>query len=203
MDIPLQHQLIYSFCSEWSSWRVNGELPVEFYEDIHLFFPKEILFLSWSIYGINCLVSAVKRLPIFHFNAQSKNAKLHQGLYYIPANSKGSDENALMRRLAWVFAGCLCDKYLFLMCWLNYGVSCCVAVVKHLPIFHFNVQLSSCTLWSFGITVSFGFNWKWNIPQPRARSCRFNKWIWTELLLRKCIESLQMDLFKIKDKYGV
>ena len=34
------------------------------------------------------------------------------------ANSKGSCETMLMRRLAWAFAARSCDKYPFLMCWL-------------------------------------------------------------------------------------
>ena len=35
------------------------------------------------------------------------------------ANSEGSGETARMRRLAWAFAGRLCDKYHNLMIWLN------------------------------------------------------------------------------------
>ena len=34
------------------------------------------------------------------------------------ANSEGSDETAQMHRLAWAFAGHLCDKYHNLMSWL-------------------------------------------------------------------------------------
>ena len=49
--------------------------------------------------------------------------KLPQGLYYMSANSKGSGETALMRRLAWAFAGRLCDKYPFPIAWLNYLVT--------------------------------------------------------------------------------
>ena len=33
-------------------------------------------------------------------------------------HSEGSDETAQMRRLAWAFAGRLCDKYHNLMSWL-------------------------------------------------------------------------------------
>ena len=36
------------------------------------------------------------------------------------ANGKGSGGTARMRRPAWAFAGRLCDKYLFLMCWLSF-----------------------------------------------------------------------------------
>ena len=36
------------------------------------------------------------------------------------ANSEGSGETARMRRLAWAFAGRLCDKYHNLMSWLIY-----------------------------------------------------------------------------------
>ena len=46
--------------------------------------------------------------------------KLPQVLYYMSANSKGSGETALMRRLARAFVGRLCDKYPFPMCWLEY-----------------------------------------------------------------------------------
>ena len=37
------------------------------------------------------------------------------------ANSEGSDETARMRRLAWAFAGRLCDKYHNLMSWLSWS----------------------------------------------------------------------------------
>ena len=36
------------------------------------------------------------------------------------ANSEGSGETARMRRLAWAFAGRLCDKYHNLMSWLKF-----------------------------------------------------------------------------------
>ena len=42
--------------------------------------------------------------------------KLSQGAYYM-SNSKGSGKTAQMRSLASAFAGRLCDKYSFLMCW--------------------------------------------------------------------------------------
>ena len=38
------------------------------------------------------------------------------------ANSEGSGETARMRRLAWAFAGCLCDKYHNLTSWLNFSI---------------------------------------------------------------------------------
>ena len=40
---------------------------------------------------------------------------LPEGLYYMSANSKGSGKTAL----AWAFVGCNCDKYPFLMGWLQ------------------------------------------------------------------------------------
>ena len=43
------------------------------------------------------------------------------GLYYMSANSIGSGETALTRRLTRAFAGRLYDKYSFLMCWVIYG----------------------------------------------------------------------------------
>ena len=39
--------------------------------------------------------------------------------YFMCANSKGSGETVWMRRLAWAFAGRLCDKYHNLMSWLK------------------------------------------------------------------------------------
>ena len=39
--------------------------------------------------------------------------------YLMYANSDGSGETARMRRLAWAFAGRLCDKYHNLMSWLK------------------------------------------------------------------------------------
>ena len=41
------------------------------------------------------------------------------------ANSVGSSETAWMRRHAWAFAGCLCDKYDNLMSWLKYCLTGC------------------------------------------------------------------------------
>ena len=38
--------------------------------------------------------------------------------YFMCANSEGSGETARMRRLAWAFAGRLCDKNHNLMSWL-------------------------------------------------------------------------------------
>ena len=56
--------------------------------------------------------------------------KLPYGLYYMSANSKGSGETALTGRLTSAFAGCLCDKYSFLMCWLIF-CAFCVPSRKH------------------------------------------------------------------------
>ena len=44
--------------------------------------------------------------------------------YFMCANSEGSDETARMRRLAWAFAGRLCDKYHNHMSWLNLFPNC-------------------------------------------------------------------------------
>ena len=41
--------------------------------------------------------------------------------YFKCANSEGFIETAWMRRLAWAFTGCLCDKYHDLMSWLNWS----------------------------------------------------------------------------------
>ena len=42
--------------------------------------------------------------------------------YFMWANSEGSGETARMRRLAWAFAGRLCDKYHNLMSWLKCAI---------------------------------------------------------------------------------
>ena len=44
---------------------------------------------------------------------------LHLLPFCMCVNSKGSGETVRLRRLAWAFAGCLCNKYLNLMSWLN------------------------------------------------------------------------------------
>ena len=43
--------------------------------------------------------------------------------YFMCANSEGSGETARMCRLAWAFAGSLCDKYHILMSWLIWATS--------------------------------------------------------------------------------
>ena len=43
---------------------------------------------------------------------------LHLLPYFMCANSEGSSKTAQMHRLAWAFAGCICDKYQNLMSWL-------------------------------------------------------------------------------------
>ena len=40
--------------------------------------------------------------------------------YFVCVNSEGSGKTVQMRRLAWAFAGRLCDKYHNLVSWLNY-----------------------------------------------------------------------------------
>ena len=45
---------------------------------------------------------------------------LHLLQYFMYANRESSGETALMRRVAWAFAGRLCDKYHNLMSWLPY-----------------------------------------------------------------------------------
>ena len=46
--------------------------------------------------------------------------------YFMFANSNGFGETARMRRLAWAFAGRLCDKYHNLMSWLIWLIVCFV-----------------------------------------------------------------------------
>ena len=61
------------------------------------------------------------RSPLFGLQMYVVCLKLPQGLYYMSANRIGSGETALMRRLA--YAGRLCDKNHFLMCWHKIGYS--------------------------------------------------------------------------------
>ena len=42
--------------------------------------------------------------------------------FFMCVNSEGSGETERMHRLAWAFAGCLCDKYHDLMSWLIYSL---------------------------------------------------------------------------------
>ena len=49
--------------------------------------------------------------------------------YFMWANSEGSDETTQMRRLAWAFAGRLCDKYHNLMSWLKFNISSQLTVI--------------------------------------------------------------------------
>ena len=54
--------------------------------------------------------------------------------YFMCANSEGPGETAQMCRLAWAFAGRLCDKYHNLMSWLkrqfNLSVNDCLSIFK-------------------------------------------------------------------------
>ena len=61
--------------------------------------------------------------------------------YFMCANSEGSGETARMRRLAWAFAGRLCDKYHNLMSWLvlflpwlSIHPTLCLSVTKLCPL---------------------------------------------------------------------
>ena len=61
--------------------------------------------------------------------------------YFMCANSEGSGETAQMRRLAWAFAGRLCDKYHNLMSWLKWHSEVSISVSS------FHVLLQTCRLW--------------------------------------------------------
>ena len=68
-------------------------------------FSSSVNSLSWHVKpssGIRCL--------IFGWSLRLLS-------YFTCANSEGSGETAHMRRLAWAFAGRLCDKYHNLMSW--------------------------------------------------------------------------------------
>ena len=66
-------------------------------------------------YGLSicCSSNAHAQIPI-GLQTPAFWLKFPQGLDFLSAYNKGSGETALMRRLAWTFAGRLCDKYPFL-----------------------------------------------------------------------------------------
>ena len=57
--------------------------------------------------------------PINNDHMEKKNKFIDHPSYF--HTSWGSGETAWMRRLAWAFAGRLCDKYHNLMSWLIYA----------------------------------------------------------------------------------
>ena len=88
----------------------HTNLPIEPAHEIMALFVLRKLNLQWHMHnhpvGARCLIfDRTLRLPP----------------YFMCANSEGSGETARMLRLAWAFAGRLCDKYHNLMSWLNLG----------------------------------------------------------------------------------
>ena len=88
--------------------------------------------------------------------------------YFICANSDHSGESVQMRRLAWAFAGRLCDKYHNLMSWLIFERLGMETVSLDTPKLccvwdggSFNQHFVS-TLWSW-IHLS-RLMWKWYLP---------------------------------------
>ena len=73
------------------------------------------------------MVLFILRELILHMHVQPSNGAkclifgrtLRQLPYFMCANNEGSGETVWMRRLAWAFAGRLCDKYHNLMGWLK------------------------------------------------------------------------------------
>ena len=64
-----------------------------------------------------------------------------------------------MCRLAWVFAGCLCDKYPFLMCWLIFLLQFSL-LEKVLITYRQQMPRSACTLavWSAPSFATYNIN---------------------------------------------
>ena len=77
---------------------------------------------------------------------------------FMCANSEGSGETARMRRLAWAFAGRLCDKYHNLMSWLMFIESLVVLTFFNVSrIFHTKILINQCYVepWVFKVQVGF------------------------------------------------
>ena len=83
--------------------------------------PETCLFLSWPIswdYGTHS--SNAHAQPSNGARCRVFGRTLRLLPYFMWANSEGSGETTRMRRLAWAFAGRLCDKYHNLVSWLIY-----------------------------------------------------------------------------------
>ena len=65
-------------------------------------------------------MSHAMRLWYFSSSVNSFFKRACAAIYFMCANSESSGETAQMRRLAWAFAGHICDKYYNLMSRLNY-----------------------------------------------------------------------------------
>ena len=86
------------------------------------------------------------------------------------ANNEGSVETSQMRRLAWVFAGRICDKYQNLMGWLNLFLSDVLYIV--------------CSWQYDGICVRFQIiKLKWTLITEISKYYDNNKLVRTELIL--------------------
>ena len=59
------------------------------------------------------------------------------------ANSEGSGETALMRRLAWAFAGRLCDKYHNIMSWLKRDTITCDPSLNHPALYEKTLRIGN------------------------------------------------------------
>ena len=75
--------------------------------------------------------------------------------FIVWANSEGSVETAWMRRLAWAFAVCLCDKYLFFMCRLKSFL----LFEKKMFYFRFSQEEKGCTTGIRFCSSSFYCSW--------------------------------------------
>ena len=76
--------------------------------------------------------------------------------YFMCANSEGSGETARMRRIAWAFAGRLCDKYHNLMSWLKLNILC---HMKPYLMKFISKMINSCNffLWKMKLRDSISF----------------------------------------------
>ena len=124
--------------TEWSTYFFLQAMQTQTSVWIHCFLLKSTVYLVGILYLQQLCLSDVTRLwyisssvnSFYSSNAHAQTSSwarsldfgrtLRLLLYFMCANSDGSGETMLMRRLTWAFAGRFCDTYHNLMSWLVY-----------------------------------------------------------------------------------
>ena len=83
---------------------------------VHYSQMSQLMRLWYFLSSVNCSNAHVQ--PSSGARCLIFGLTLHLLPYLMCVNSEGSGESVWMRRLAWAFAGRLCDKYRNLMSWL-------------------------------------------------------------------------------------
>ena len=106
------------------SWTHNTQAPLmNLFANHSIYFIWRYEWLGVDSLGLVEYAVALKWASSWHFSS-SVNFFFKRTCaailpYFMCANREGSGETARMRRLAWAFAGRLCDKYHNLMSWLK------------------------------------------------------------------------------------